>query len=338
MARSLNKKSRLLYVMKILLENTDEDHALTCSRIIEKLSEFGIKAERKSIYADIDTLRDFGLDIIKRKTKTFEYFVANREFELPELKLLVDAVQSAKFITCGKSVALIAKLESLCSIYQASELNRQVLVEGQLKAPNESIYYNTDIIHSAILHDKKVKFKYYDWSLNRETAQIEKIFRRDGVYYEISPWALIWDDEYYYMVAYDTEAAQIKHFRVDKMMAADIVEKPRDGNAEMQDFNSAQYAKKTYGMFGGEETEVQLEFSNNLVGVVVDRFGGDVEILKTGEESFQIQVSVAVSPLFYAWLFNFCDAVAVISPEHVKKEYQERAERILRQYRKNCDG
>lgn len=331
-----NKKSKMLYVMKILVEQTDENNTVTLNEILRQLEDiYGIKAERKSIYDDIDTLIDFGIDIEKRRTKTMEYYIANRDFQLPELKLLVDAVQSAKFITAKKSNELINKLERLCSESQAKSLRREVIVSDRVKTLNESIYYNTDIIHTAIIEDKKVKFLYYDLEIGTGSDKIKKVYRKNGDFYVVSPWALHWDDENYYLIAFDSEAEKIKHYRVDKMTKIDLLGDKRDGKNEMRDFNPAQYGKKTFSMYGGEEKDICLEFKNNLLGVVVDRFGSNIYIAKANEDSFRINVNVAVSPTFYSWLFNFGTDVKIISPKSVANEFREKAKAVSKYYKEN---
>lgn len=234
MAKSSNQKLKILYLAKIMQENTDEEHGLTMAEIIQILENYGVSAERKSIYDDFEVLRTFGIDIEKRTGKTVTYSVVQRDFELPELKLLVDAVQSSKFITHKKSSALIRKIEGLASKYEAKQLQRQVFVANRIKAMNESIYYGVDDIHRAISADRKVKFQYYDWNEKKE-----KQLRKDGKIYSVSPWALTWDDENYYMIAYDDESGIIKHYRVDKMIKIRVGEESRQGAELFKNFDMA---------------------------------------------------------------------------------------------------
>ena len=266
-----NQKIKILYLMRILLERTDDLHGLMLEEIAEALSAFGVEAERKTLYDDLEVLRTFGMDIVKRKeAKVVRYYVVSRSFELPELKLLVDAVQSSKFITHKKSLELIKKLECYASSHQARKLNRQVYVANRIKTMNESIYYTVDYIHEAISANKKISFQYFHWNEKKE-----RVLAHDGKSYRVSPFALTWDDENYYMIAYDSDAAKIKHFRVDKMLHLQLLEEKRDGAEQFEDFDMALYSQKTFSMFGGEEETVTLRCSNKLAGVVIDRFGND---------------------------------------------------------------
>ncbi len=331
-----NKKARPLYVMKILLEKTDENHALSLSAITKELLDYGFTAERKSLYDDIETLTAFGLDIeTTREGGGFGYYIAERDFQMPELKLLVDSVQCAKFITPKKTVELIRKLEKLCSENQAKDLQREVLVSDRVKTVNENIYYITDIIHSAILSENKIAFAYFDWKLGSGKDKVKKEYRRAGEKYVVSPYALTWDDENYYLVAYDEAADKVKHYRVDKMDTPTVLDEKRGADRKMKGFNIASYAKKTFGMFGGEECDVTLEFSADLLGVVIDRFGGKVFISKADKDRFKVNVKVAVSPVFYSWLFNFGTDVKILSPQKIADEFRERAKAIAKHYKGN---
>ena len=225
MPKSSNQKLKLPYLMKIMLEKTDDHHGLTMPRIIEELSHYGVAAERKSIYADFEDMDLFGIEVIcDRQGRDHLYHVTGRQFELAELKLLIDAVQSSKFITEKKSRQLINKVKTLASENEAAELQRQVFVHGRIKTMNESIYYNVDDIHSAINSDRKIRFKYYKWSIHKRL-----VARHGGDFFYVSPWALTWDDENYYMIAFDDISREIKHYRVDKMDRIDILEEKREG-------------------------------------------------------------------------------------------------------------
>lgn len=329
MARAEKQKLKLLYIMQFLLEKTDEMHTVTTQEIIDYLAENGIASERKSIYTDIDALIDFGLDIMKVRERTGGYYVASRRFELAELKLLVDAVQSSKFITSRKSRDLIGKLETLCSRAEARQLHRQVVVTNRNKAVNENIYYNVDMIYSAIADNVKIKFQYFEWSVNKEMK-----LRRDGSYYEVSPWLLTWDDENYYMIAYDTRTCMIRHYRVDKMLKIGLMKELREGRDQFDNFDIAGYSKKTFGMFAGEEETVTLCCDSNLTGVMIDRFGKDVPLRQRDETHIQARVKVAVSRQFFGWLTGLGPAVKIESPERVVKDYCEYMEEIRKEYEK----
>lgn len=327
MAKSYNQKMKILYLMRALLEKTDEEHVLSMSQIKEELDRYDIKAERKSIYDDIEALRLFGLDIIFQREKTIGYYVGKRYFELPELKLLVDAVQSSKFITYKKSRELIKKLESLTSKSEAQQLQRQVFVANRVKTMNESIYYNVDKIHNAITADVKIAFLYYEWTVDKEIS-----YRKNGEKYIISPSALTWDDENYYLIGYDEEEKIIKHFRVDKMVSIDLLEEKRTGKELFENFDAARYTRKTFGMYGGEETDVSILFENHLIGVVIDRFGKDVYIRKQDENHFVAKLNIVVSHQFYGWLAGLGNGAVLVSPSKVVEENKQYLASLLEQY------
>lgn len=328
MARSSFQKLKIIYVMEYLLKYSDEEHPVTTNQIIAYLRSHNITAERKSIYSDIDSLRDYGLDIIQVSAgNACGYYVASREFELPELKLLVDSVQSSKFITHKKTMSLIKKIESLASVYEAQLLNRQVFVKNRIKTMNESIYYNVDAIHTGIANNRKIRFHYFEY-----TVQKERRFRRDKAWYVISPFALAWDDENYYLVAYDTEAGIIKHFRVDKMVDIKMTEDERDGQDAYAALDMAVYARKVFGMFSGEEETVQLRFENYLVGAVLDRLGRDVMLVPDGDDHFTVRANVVVSPQFFAWVFGFGASAQIIGPEPIVVKMGEHIQSVAALY------
>lgn len=323
MPKSSNQKLKLLYLMKILLERTDENHVLTVSEMIDELARFDVSAERKSIYDDLEALRMYGLDIESVKNKTTSYYIASRSFELPELKLLVDSVQSSKFITYRKSMELIKKIESFASHYDAQLLQRQVYVANRIKTMNESIYYNVDKIHNGIGQNKKITFKYFEYSISKERK-----FKRGGEKYTISPLALTWDNENYYMLGFDNDVQMIKHYRVDKMTDIDATEEKRDGLEEFAKFDMAVYSKKVFSMFGGSDEVLKLQFANELIGVVIDRFGKDISIMSSDESSFTVNVNVVVSAQFYGWLTSFGLKVKILSPESIVADYKNHIKAI----------
>ena len=325
MARSSMQKQKLLYLQKIMLEKTDENHGLTISEIKDALDGYGIKAERKSLYDDIEILQNFGLDICTIRTNTVKYYVGNRDFQIPELKLLVDAIQSSKFITRKKSLELIDKLGHLVSENEGTQLRREVYVTNRVKTVNEHIYYNVDKLHNAISENKKISFQYFKWDLDFSNGtKIVKTARKGGAAYKVSPWALCWDDENYYLVAYDSEAEMIKHYRVDKMERIRLLKEERDGSDKYKDFNPARYAKSVFSMFGGEECEVKLLVDNDFIGVIVDRFGSDIYVVRHDEHSFTVNVHVMLSPQFYAWLFGLSGKVKILSPEKAIIEFKNK--------------
>lgn len=328
MPKSSNQKLKLLYIMKYLLEETDEDNPVSTAQIIEMLSNAGIKAERKTIYENIEDLRQFGIDIENSGSgRTSGYYVASRDFEMPELKLLVDAVQSSKFITRTKSDRLIKKIEGLAGKAQAQQLQRQVFVSNRIKHDNESIYYNVDKIHTAINSDRKLSFLYFDW-----TPEKTKKLHRDGKRYVVSPWALSWDDENYYMIGYDSGADMIKHYRVDKMEKITAEPDSREGREMFKRFDMALYSKKVFGMFGGEEKTVKIRFRNEFAGAVIDRFGRDAMIIPGNDGYFTVRISAFVSPLFYSWVFGFGDGARIIEPPEVAQRFAEMIREVSAKY------
>lgn len=328
MAKSSNQKLKLLYLMKMLLENTDEENTITINDMILELELYGITAERKSIYDDLEALRSYGLDIASRKSKTTNYFVATRVFELPELKLLVDAVQCSKFVTHKKSNELIKKIESLASKHQAMSLHRQVYVSNRVKTINEGIYYNVDSLHAAIAENKQVSFKYFDYNIKKE-----KVYRKNGDRYIVSPYGLSWDDENYYLVTFSHKYNDFTHYRVDRMSDIELCDSTRDPLPDNEQFNIAEYSKKVFNMFGGEEVTVKLKFDNLLVNAVIDRFGKDIMIGKFDDDSFSIWIKVALSTTFYAWLAQFGNKVKILSPDIVIEKYKCFITDIIKEYK-----
>lgn len=330
MPRSDKQKLKLMYLAKILEQGTDDNHGMTMQEIIDALEAEDIKAERKSIYSDISALNEFGLDIVQDKIgKTYVYKLVGRDFELPELKLLVDAVQSSKFITENKSNKLIKKIESLASTYEAKSLHRQVYVANRIKTTNESVYYIVDDIQRAISENSKISFQYFQWNRDKE-----KELRHDGMRYEISPWALTWDDENYYMIGYDSKEEKIKHYRVDKMLKIEVLDgTKREGKAIFKDMDMAVYSKKIFGMFGGKEETVTLRCKNEMAGVIIDRFGTEVNITKKEKTTFNVRVNVQVSPQFLGWVFSLGEAVEIVSPKSVVDRMKDEIDKIAKYYK-----
>lgn len=326
MAKSANQKLKLLILKDYLLRNSDEKHPVTIPQIIEELGRYDIKAERKSLYDDLEALRVYGLDIVQSRGN---YYVGQRNFETPELKLLVDSIQSSKFITEKKTMSLIKKLEELASMYDAQLLERQVYVRNRVKSMNESVYYNVDSIADAINQDRAIRFKYFEYTVTKERR-----IRRNGDWYVVSPFALMWDDENYYMVAWDADAGSLKHYRVDKMLEITALKDARKGKEAFAEVDMAAYAKKTFGMFTGQDRSVRLRFKNILAGAVFDRFGRDVMLIPDGEDHFVVTLDIAVSPQFYSWVFGFGTDVEILSPDDIRERAADLAQQIADQYRK----
>ena len=312
MAKSPNQKLKLLYLMRLFLERTDEAHPVTVPELIAALGQYGVSAERKSLYDDFEALRHFGLDIVQNGGK---YYVGSRDFELPELKLLVDIVQSSKFITEKKTLSLIKKLEGLASVHDARRLQREVYVRNRVKSMNESVYYNVDEISGAIQQDRAIRFRYFEY-----TPRKERRFRRDGRFYEASPYALLCDDENYYLLAWDDAAKQMKHYRVDKMASISPKRTARQGKEAFQALDMSAYGKSVFGMFGGAAQQVRIRFAGHLAGAVIDRFGKEVVLAVEDETHFIATLPVVVSPQFFGWVVGFGAEAEVLSPPDVRQE------------------
>ena len=323
-----HQKLKMLYLMKIFYEETDDKNGLTMHQIIQKLAAYGVLADRKTLYVDFDELRDFGADILMEKVGRKAYYhIGRRSFELPELKLLVDAVQSARGITDRKSGELIRKLESLASRNEAKQLNRQVYTAGRIKSMNESIYYNIDTIHEAIGTDRQIRFKYFKWDVQKQMK-----LRKKGDWFRVSPWVLLWDHEYYYLVAYDGENQMIKHYRVDKMLNISLCEEKREGKEQFGKIDISHYARSLFGMFSGEETKVTLEVENSMVSVIIDRFGKDIFITPIDEDHFRTTVNVALSNQFLGWIMSLGEKVTITGPEEAVEQMKSEIRRLSDQY------
>lgn len=328
MSRSKNQKCKLLYLLRILMEKTDEAHPMTAAALMEQLRAYDISVERKSLYDDLEALRGFGIDVV-HKSRTEGYYVGERHFQLPELKLLVDSVQSSRFITQKKTMELIRKIESLAGEHNARLLQRQVYVQNRVKSMNESVYYNVDEISGAITQDVRIRFRYFEYASSRERR-----FRRDGAFYEISPFALMWDHENYYMLGWDQEATLLKNYRVDKMTEISLTNTARSqaGKDAFARMDMSAYAKRVFGMFPGIERQVRLRFAEHLAGAVIDRFGKEVIAVPDGEGGFTVTVTVSVSPQFLAWLFGFGTEAEILSPEDVRGQMRDFAGGVWRMY------
>ena len=330
MPKGTNQKFKLYRLAQIMMEKTDEEHFITMPEIMEALNAYEITADRKTIYADLKDLENFGIEVVGEPVgNRYHYHVVSRTFELAELKLLVDAIQSSKFITERKSNTLIKKLEKLVSKYDAMKLQRQVYVSGRIKTMNESIYYNVDAIHHAISENKKIKFQYYQWNVKKEME-----LRHNGAFYCISPWGLCWDNENYYLVGFDSESEKIKYYRVDKMLRVQMVEELRDGKDHFKKLNMADYAKKSFGMYGGKEQTVKLLVENSLAGVMIDRFGKDLMMIPVDENHFSVHVDVRVSGPFLGWIISLGKGVKIIGPDEVVEQMRREIERLVKQYGK----
>lgn len=322
--RSKYQKLKLLYLKQFFEEKTDENHTATMADIIAYLRSKGIEAERKSIYNDFDALEYYGMDVRNDEYgKNYQWL--DRDIELSELKLIIDSVASSKFLPEKKSLALIQKLEKLCSEYQREQLTRQVRVIGRPKTMNNNVLYNVDALHAAIAANKTVRFKYFHYNIKKEREYTKK-----GKPYEVSPWALLYDNDNYYLLAYLDDDFRI--FRVDRMANVETGEQDRHGQEVFDQMDMAAYSKSTFGMYGGKEQEVEMVFHNRMIDTVIDKFGRDVWLRKVDDWHFKVTVTVAVSPQFFAWVFGLGNYVTITGPENVVKQMKDMLAKVQKRY------
>ena len=326
MPKSQNQKQKLLLLEKLFREETDENNRLTLAQIEQKLAQQGIACERKSLYSDIDALRQAGLDIVAdKRARNTVYFLASREFQQPELYLLANAVASSKFISNKKSVELIGKISRLACKYEANRLVRQIIVSDRIKSNNEGIYYNINSVNEAICSKRRISFIYYNYDEKKR-----KVFHNDKKPLVVSPRALVWKDENYYMVGYYEKYEDYVNFRVDKMLRVEILDEP---SVKDPHFDINGHCRRLFGMFGGKAETVRLRFDNSLAGVAVDRFGLRTVFHNT-RDSFELETELDVSPVFFGWLFQFGDKAEIVSPQWVRDDFKRYALDTLKQYRK----
>lgn len=321
MAKSENQKLKLFYLVDILKNETDGSHALSMNDIIEKLASKDVKAERKALYGDIATLSDYGIYI--EKTSDHRYYLAERKYELAELKTLVDIIQSSQFLTAKKSNELTKKLYSETSIYGAAELDRQVHT-AFAKAPNEKIFYTVDAIHQGIRDDKKIEFSYFRY--NEDKMLVE---RKEGKRYTVSPLALVFDNENYYLVSYNDAEENIRHYRVDRMQKVTVLDEKRTEKSVYGEFDISRYENKTFGMFGGNEALVTLNCKNLAASSIIDRFGLEPTFIKHSDGTFDVTVRVFISEQFFGWVTGLGGLVKIKSPENIAARYKEFLHKLL---------
>lgn len=317
MAKSANQKLKMLYIMEMLLKNTDEEHPMPMREIIDSLASLGIDAERKSVYSDIEGLRLFGIDII---SSAKGYFVGERDFELPEVKMLVDCVSASKFITEKKSEKLIKKIESLASRHEAYKLQRQVYIADRIKMANEDIYRSVDTLSEAINAKKKVRFKYFEYGTDKK-----KKYRNGGEDYLVSPYSLTVSDENYYLISHYPKHAELTNFRVDRMTDIRVSDEMCENieNIMGEKFSVGEYAKKIFSMYSGENLRVELLCENKMMNPIIDKFGEEVFVQKADNEHFKACVNVNISPTFFAWVFTFGGKIKLTAPKEVKLRFEK---------------
>ncbi len=324
MGKISENKLKMLYILQALKERSDEDHRLGAPELSAEIEAHGLTVDRKTIYDDIETLREAGIDIEYSKEKPAGYYLAERNFDLAELKLLVDVVQSAKLITDKKTKQLIDKLSAQASEPQSKQLKNKAYVFNRAKTPNEDIFYNVDRVHSAMSQDRRISFKYYRWNTDKKLEA-----RNGGRKVAVSPWAMTWDDENYYMIAFDEAESCIKFYRVDKMKYIDILDEPRQGQDEWVKFDAPNFATRTFNMWGEDPCKVELECENSLIGPILDRFGTDVIIVPEGSDKFRVTVEICVSRHFFGWLVSLGEGIRIRGPQNVVDAYRAHLERML---------
>ena len=324
-----NSKPRIICLLKLLEKYTDEDHQLTTSELSKLLEkEYEITVHRITFKKDIESLQNMGYDIIETRSSQNKYFLRSRDFELPELKLLIDAVESSKFITSSKREILIDKINNLTSVYQKDKLKRNNYVVKNIKPNNELIYYIVDAINDAINQGKQISFQYYEY-----TGLKKKVLKNKGEIYKLSPYHLVWNGDYYYVLGYSEKREKVISFRVDRIAnTPEILDKKC--HLKPKDFDLNEYTKSVFFMFGCKKTRVELRCDNSLMKTIIDRFGEDVTTLAYDMESFKVIVDVEVSPTFYGWVFGFDGKVEILNPKNIKNEYNQMIDRSFKNVNK----
>ncbi len=327
------QKVKLLYIIKILSELTDDEHPLSATEICKNLALYGVTAERKAIYDDIECLIGFGYDIIQTRTPKNGYFLASRDFELPEVFLLGDAVRTAKFISEKKTRELTKKLDGLVSRYQAKGNLRGIYIDSSSKTHNEELFYNIDSINTAIEQGKKIKFT-YSKKILREGKQIVTESKTRIV----SPYAMTWQFDYYYLIGNYEKYDNLMNLRIDRIHSVEILDEPirhfSEVSAYIDTFDVADYTKKLFGMFGGNTQEIKLRCNNKILEQVTDRFGDSIFITNVNEQSFDFTVKAAVSDALVTWITNYSDMIEVLRPDELREKIVDRVEKILKVYKK----
>lgn len=325
MPKSDNQKLKIFYILDYLQQNSHQDHPVRAVELLHMLKQrHNIVCDRKTVYSDIQALQDYGIDIVSLPGKNGGYYIASRNFELPELKLLIDAVQSSRFLTEKKSRELIEKLCSQCSIYDARLMRRDVVVSGRVKSMNETIYYNVDAIQEAIAENKQITFRYFDFGLDGQRHYRD----RD---YVASPYGLCQDNENCYLMALSARHG-VTSYRVDRMSDISQTEDARLPCPELTGKALTEYANHLFQMYSGQMATVKLRFDNSLVNVVMDRFGKQTMLIPDGLGHFVFTVNVAVSPMFLSWVIGFGRKAKILYPQSVVDACQDLCREALEQY------
>ena len=328
MSKRPNQTKKIPLIIKMLREETDDEHGLSMPQIIERLAEYGVEAERKSIYRDLEVLRECGYDVVKRPGRPTEYALGEREFQYPELLLLVDAVQSSRFLTTRKSQQLLSRIKGLTSVHQAEALERHVHVERRIRTQNESVYYNVDAIQEAIARRHKVGFRYYKHDIN-----LKRVYRKEGATYRETPVHLVYSDGYYYLVAFNDNHDDFVRYRIDRMSHIQVLDEPATRNERIANFDVEEFALQAFGMFGGEKVRVTLAFEADAVDQIIDRFGRDgVVVIPQADGTGHATVTVRKSSVFFGWLAQFGTRAHIVAPTALAREYRDYLEKIIEEY------
>lgn len=326
MPRDDSQNLKLLYMKDFFEECTDEDHPAKTPDILAYLEEHGVKMERKSVYPGISALEKYGLELTDpEKERNRSYYLRERDFETSEVKMILDSVASSKFLSERKSLELMNKLKKLVNVHHRHELDREVKVAGRVKTMNDSTINNLDHVHDAIAADMTLKFKYFHYNMNKEPE-----YTKDGKYYEVSPWVVLYDNSYYYLLAYVND--DIRTFRIDRMKSVHTGSNERQGKEQFESFDLGKYTKQTFGMFSGEEEKVEMLFHNSLIDTVIDKFGKEVFISPVDDAHFKITVPVAVSPQFFGWIFGLGGKATILGPKSVVKKMKETLKKVSQKY------
>ena len=325
MPKSDNQKLKIFYILDYLEKNSHQDHPVRAAELLNMLQrQHNIVCDRKTVYSDIAALQDYGVDIVSIPGKNGGYYIASRNFELPELKLLINAVQSSKYLTEKKSRELIEKLCTECSVYDAQLMRRDVLVSGRVKSMNETIYYNVDTIQEAIGENRQITFRYFDWGIDGKRRYRAK-------HYQASPYGLCQDNENCYLLAHSPRYG-VTSYRVDRMSDIQMTEEKRTPCPELTGKALTEHANRLFQMFAGDDTTVKLRFHRELTNVVMDRFGRDTMLIPDGEDHFVFTVKVAVSPMFLSWVIGFGQKAKILHPQSVIEECRELCRQAMEQY------
>lgn len=327
----VRQKLKLLVLARLFEDETDEGHPITANELIDLLERQGISSNRKTLYDDIHLLEDFGMDIVAiRQGRGTCYYLASRDFELPELKLLADSVSASRFITEKKSRTLLKKLERLAGRFGGQELNRSVYIKNRVKSENELIYISVDTIQRAVTEKKQISFRYFDYDLKKRRKY------REGIRV-CSPYALTWSDGNYYLVAYYEKYPEtLSNFRVDRMEGITLLDE--DSVEIPENFDLPGYMNTSFSMFSGVDRNVKMRFDNSLVNAVIDKFGSDIIIVPAEDGSFTVSTEIKPGGTFYGWMFQFGDKAEILYPSDIRESFLNMAESVIKQYSGRTKG